>query len=59
MDQGPRSRRNSQGGSRFRRNFGIKNDKGETFKLGFAGSLGGYQPNPAATDCVLWICRRK
>ncbi len=38
---------------------GIKNAKGEVYKVGWVGSLAGYQPNVAASDCVLWICRRK
>jgi hypothetical protein len=38
---------------------GIRNDKGENFKLGLVGSLAGYQLNVAGSECVLWICRRK
>jgi hypothetical protein len=37
----------------------IRNEKGQAFKLGWAGSLAGYQPNLITSDCVLWVCRRK
>ena len=38
---------------------GIWNNKGEKFKLGLVGSLAGYEPNIAGSECVLWICRKK
>jgi hypothetical protein len=35
------------------------NDKGQLAALVWRGKFDGYQPNPFAAECAVWVCRRK
>ncbi len=37
----------------------VPNDRGEPVTLAWLGVFEGIQPNPFASECTVWVCRRK